>query len=161
MKYNRCFIIFLLLILNNKVIGQEIDIKKDIDDLFLNNLIVENDTTKLSKFQNFAIRLFLEGDTIESTILKNNKHNFVGVGIINNSDKINERKLEFNLYALSYRDNRERDFHKRIYFPGFEGIANFKIICYNEEQKKILNDAIESYLDENIIPKKKSRVSIF
>ncbi|WP_395044108.1 hypothetical protein [Flavobacterium sp.] len=121
---------FLLLISFNIIKSQEI--KRDIEDIYLKKLLIEKDSTSQEKFQNFAINLFLNGTRLNDSILKNHDKNFVGVCLKAEVDSLKIRKIEFNIYALSYKDNREKNFHKKLYFSGFEGIANFYVICYNE-----------------------------
>jgi hypothetical protein len=57
-----------------------------------------------------------------------------------------------NICALRYKHSREKDFHKRIYFPGFEGMSHSYLICNNNAEREILTEALESYLRHNRIP---------
>ena len=150
---NLVFIFYFFILLNVQAYSQENNEKIDIENEYLVKFLIKQDSTKIVKFRNFAIDLFLNGTKVSDSILNNKSENFVGVCLINEIDSLKNKNIEFNLYTLCYKDTRESDFHKRIYFPGREGIANFDIICYNDNHRKILGEAINSYLSDNTIPK--------
>lgn len=148
MKYLSILVAFLLCSLG---FGQS-DIKKDIDDKYLDELYIERDSTLKTEFQRFAIDLFKHGQNVNDSILKRLSYK-VGITLINKEESSSREDLEFTLYTLSYKDLREKNFHKSIYFGrGREGLSNFYVGFDTEEQKRLIDDAVLAYLKFDSIP---------
>ncbi len=144
---------FLAITISLSVYGQSNDLKKDIENKYLTKMLVHNDSMPKARFQNFAINLFLKGTKVDEELFKNLNQSLVGACLLADNDSLGNRVVDFNLYSLHYRDDRITNFHKKIYFgKGKHGISNFYVIPYNENQKRILKDAVDSYLYYDSIP---------
>ena len=131
--------------------AQEISFKNTLDTNLLVKNIFSKDSTLDSKFQNFAIELFMKGKELPYSFFENWNKRLVGVCLINES--LEENKQSLNLYCLDYHNSVEKDFHKRIYFPGFEGISSFFVKCNTNEEFLLVHKAVETYLVKKEIPR--------
>lgn len=129
-------------------------IKKDIDDIYLDKLYVESDSTLTTEFQRYAIDLFKTGTKLDDSIFKSTDTHRVGICLIYKRKGDIKQDLELTLYALSYKDLRTKNFHKSIYFgKGREGLSNFYVGHDTEEQKSMIDEAVISYLKYDSIPR--------
>lgn len=134
-----------------ELLGQGDHRPRDIEDAYVLRLMSERDTTWEAQFRNFALKLFMRGTTVNDEVLRSGR-NFVGVGVQRDTTSLDQEAVAFNLIAVTYRDTREKDFHRKIYFPGFEGMASFFLICNNADERSMFNGALRSYLVRNTIP---------
>lgn len=146
------YLAFLLLFLVYLSVSSQSDVKKDIEDQYLDALYIDRDSTLHTEFQRFAIDLFKTGIKIPDSILKRANYK-VGVTLIHKDEKHSRQDVEFTLYTLSYKDLRIKDFHKSIYFGrGREGLSNFYVDYSNDEEKELIAEAVRSYLKHDSIP---------
>ncbi|MEY8847786.1 hypothetical protein AB9K26_03170 [Psychroserpens sp. XS_ASV72] len=146
------FIIFCFSLGTSLMSFSQSDIKKDIEDKYLMDLHIDQDSTLMTEFQRYAVDLFKTGTSVNDTILKSDTYK-VGVALISSQNKTAERDVAFTLYTLCYKDLREKDFHKSIYFgSGREGLSNFFVDHDTEEQKKMIDEAVLTYLKFDSIP---------
>jgi len=149
----RYFIFWLICFCYSSVFCQS-QIKTDIDDKYLDALYIDSDSTLATEFQRFAIDLFKNGSQVNDTILKNSDYK-VGVTLIFKGERHTRQDLELTLYTLSYKDLRTKDFHKSIYFgKGREGLSNFYVGHDSAEQKRMIEEAVQSYLKQDSIPRR-------
>lgn len=117
---------------------------KDIDDRYLRRLLLENDSTSLSKFQNFAVQLFIQGSTVDEAFFERLEEKIIGVCLLKDTNQ----QIVFNVYALEYANVAAN-------WPvtaGSRGIASFYVKCNTDEERLIVKQAVDSYLQENKIP---------
>jgi hypothetical protein len=130
------------------------DIKRDIDDDYLDKLYVKSDSTLATEFQRYAIDLFKKGRQLNDSIFKETKFHRVGVCLIYKQEDNTKQDLEITLYSLSYKDLRTKDFHKSIYYgKGKEGFSNFYVDHDTDEQIAMINEAVSAYLKHDSIPR--------
>ncbi|RKE94705.1 hypothetical protein [Ichthyenterobacterium magnum] len=135
------------------VVGQS-NIKKDIDDVYLDKLYIENDSTLTTEFQRYAINLFKNGGKLSDSIFKETKFHSVGVCLIHKRKEDVRQGLELTLYTLSYKDLRIKNYHKRFYYgKGREGLSNFFVGHDTTEQKAMIDEAVNAYLKGDSIPR--------
>lgn len=140
-KYKTCLILFLL---SCGLVAQESEKYKDIQDAFLHNMISETDSSTHLKFQNFAVRLFMDGKSVNEDYFRRLDQKIIGVSLIKDTNQI----AEFNLFALNYGCIKE----SLPVTAGSKGIASFYVKCNNEKEREIVQEAVKSYLKENQIP---------
>lgn len=138
----------LLLFGTHDLVAQLDHTPRDIEDVHVHELMCEQDSTQECRFRNFALRLFLVGTSVNDSVLAHSGRNYVGVC----AQKDDHGAVALNLLSVAYKDTREKDFHKRIHFPGFEGVASFFLICNNDEERRMFHEALRSYLRKNAIP---------
>lgn len=121
--------------------------------MYLEKMFLKDDSSAIAQFQNYALDLFIKGEKIDEGVLKNEKKIYTGVCIEINWDSLLGDIKGFNLYTTRYMDMRQKNFHKSIYYgAGREGIANFFLICNDEEQEGMKREALDSYLKYDSIP---------
>lgn len=148
---NKLLILLYVILSTISANGQSSDTLRDIEDIYLDKFTVENDSTLESRFKNFALNLFLKGTDVEDSLLLRNTV-FIGICLQHDTIYTKSKSVFLNMCALKYNDSRETDFHKRIYFPGFEGMAYYYLICKDSSEMDILSEALDSYLKHNTIP---------
>lgn len=134
------------------IVAQEYVKPNAIDSLY-KIYFSRTDSSEIGNFQNFALKLFLEGKDLHESFFKTHEKRLIGVCLMDELEGAEQAKISFNLNTLEYRDNREEDFHKRIYDPGMEGMTGFYVICNSDEERKIVKDAVDAYLVKDSIPK--------
>ncbi len=149
----RKIILFLIFVASLKLSAQSYNYTKDIENKYLDKIVVNNNDSTMIQYRDFAIDLFAKGTNINDSLWKNIKKNLVGVCLFAEKDSENNRTVSFNLYGLNYKDDRIEDFHKRIYFgEGSEAITCFYVKCNTDTEVNLLNSAIDSYLKKDSIP---------
>lgn len=147
------YLLFYYVLFSSAIICAQSSVKKDIDDNYLDDLYIDSDSTLSTEFQRFAIDLFKSGTKIEDSILKTDDYR-VGITLIFKDERHSRQDVQFTLYTLSYKDLRTKNFHKSIYFGrGKEGLSNFYVGYDDEEQKRMINEAVWSYLKRDSIPR--------
>lgn len=133
--------------------AQSYDYSKDIEDNYLEKIVVDNNDSLMIQFRDFAVDLFTTGTKVDPSVWENLDGNLVGVCLFGENDALDNRTISFNLYALAYNDDRIDDFHKRTYFgKGSEAIYCFYVKCNTEEEDNMLKNAVDSYLKKDSIP---------
>ncbi|MEM5566184.1 hypothetical protein WNY78_13775 [Psychroserpens sp. AS72] len=147
---NQCFV--LIVLCTSLAIAQST--KKDIDDEYLDKMYIKSDSTLATEFQRFAIDLFKKGGQLNDSIFKETERHRVGVCLIYKDRADVNKEVEITLNTLSYKDLRTKDFHKSIYYgKGREGFANFYVDHDTDEQISMINEAVNSYLKQDSIPR--------
>jgi hypothetical protein len=145
-------LIFLFFSIELTCYGQ-LDFKvEDISDSLLVTMLKESDTTIEGRFQNYAVKLFMEGNEVEDSILKDESRSLIGVCLWSMNGFAKEPPT-FNLYRVHYRDLREKNFHKSLYFGrGIEGFAEFFITWDYESEHEIILSAVDTFLYHDQLP---------
>ncbi|WP_040278632.1 hypothetical protein [Psychroserpens damuponensis] len=130
-------------------------IKKDIDDKYLDKLLINSDSTLATEFQRFAVNLFKKGTSLNDSIFnETTRDRVIGICLIYKEKDNVKQELEITLNTLSYKDLRTKDFHKSIYYgKGREGFANFFVDHDTDEQLSMINEAVNFYLKHDSIPR--------
>ncbi len=131
----------------NSAIGQEDGIKKDISDALIRKMFIPEDGTPETAFRNFAVRLFLDGKPVNSSILKDSNRGYAGIALLPNDDTLSP-DTTLTLVSMRYRyKERITDFHKRIYYGGGgERLICFRVLPDGEDAQKMIDEAIDQYL---------------
>ena len=145
---------FILIFFVTTLFWGQSNIKKDIEDQYLDKLQIKSDSTLATEFQRYAIDLFKKGGKLNDSIFKETEFHRVGVCLIYKLKDHVKQELEITLNTLSYKDLRTKDFHKSIYYgTGREGFANFFVDHDTDEQLSMINEAVRSYLKHDSIPR--------